>query len=98
MKVKENSMAKKILLSFIVLLFMITGSVLISYSVSKSRAETIAQNYRVPISPLEGRLIIFMDSKLKPCWIFVGEYEGAISGATFDVYMSFFGEVLNAPH
>lgn len=88
---------KKVILCFFILFAIVAGGSLLSYSASKSRAEIIAQNFRVPISPLEGHLVLFIDNEFSPCWIFIGEFESAITGATFDVYVSLFGKVLKVP-
>lgn len=63
----------------------------ISYSVSRVRAEAIARPYAKSISPLRGQLILFIDNQFNPCWLFRAKYNEALTGATFDVYMSIFG-------
>ncbi|GBC59963.1 hypothetical protein DENIS_0905 [Desulfonema ishimotonii] len=86
---------KKIIILY--LLLIIIGGILISYSVSKERAENIVRNYEEPISPLKGQLIIFIGDKFSPCWLFRGEHKHALTGATFDVYVSMSGRVFKIP-
>ena len=87
---------KKLIIGFITLLLISLG-VFLSYSVSKERAERIAHESKIPISPLKGKLIVFIDNEFLPCWVFRGEHENAMTGATFDVYVSLFGRVLKGP-
>ena len=79
------------------MILLIALGVFSSYSVSKGRAERIAQASKMPISPLKGGLIVLVDDEFLPCWVFRGEYENAMTGATFDVYVSLFGRVLKGP-
>ena len=68
-----------------------------SYLVAKNRAYNVAIAFEGSLSPLKGQLVIFGGDPLAPCWVFRGEYSNVMTGATFDVYVSFFGEVLKKP-
>lgn len=81
----------------LILFFIVIAGIFISYSISKTRTENIMLNYHMPISSLKSQLVIFMGDEFSPCWIFRGEYENAITGATFDVYVSLFGNVISFP-
>lgn len=88
-------MRKRIIVSCSVLLLIIIGGGILSYSISKKRAECVVQKYpELSISPLKGRLILFIDDEWRPCWLFIGEYNNVLTGMTFDVYVSLFGRVL----
>ncbi|MCP4396204.1 MAG: hypothetical protein GY801_02685 [bacterium] len=89
-------MLRKILVCCSVILIVMGGGWL-SYSVSKKHAGDFARSYyKGELSPLHGQIILFIDGDLKPCWLFRWEYDDAWTGATFDVYISLFGTVLNA--
>ena len=88
---------RKILIVCCILVFILVGGFSLSYSTSKRRAETIALGSKAPISPLEGQLVLFIGDDFIPCWVFRGEYKYAITGATFDVYVSIFGRVFKKP-
>ena len=68
-----------------------------SYLVAKNSANNVALAYEGSLSPLKGQLVLFGDDPLTPCWVFRAEYGNVITGATFDVYVSFFGKVLKKP-
>ncbi len=68
-----------------------------SYFIAKSRAIDIATTFDGSLSPLRGDLALFGEESLAPCWIFKAEYSNAMTGATFDVYISFWGKVLKQP-
>ena len=44
------------------------------------------------ISSLRGHFLLFLRGK-GPCWLFSGTYLDALTGATFDVYVSLLGKV-----
>ena len=46
---------------------------------------------------MKGHLILFVDGEFDPCWIFMGEHQTALTGGTFDVYVSLFGKVIDTP-
>jgi hypothetical protein len=79
------------------LILLIAGGSFISYAISKGRAQQVAESFSGPLSPLNTHLVLFGDPELTPCWVFIAEYENVITGATFDVYVSFFGKVLKIP-
>jgi len=87
---------KKIVAIFTVLSLVAIGAFL-SYTTSKEKAAELARNQSVQISPLKGNLVLIIGDKFSPCWLFRGENEKALSGATFDVYVSLFGRVINTP-
>jgi uncharacterized protein YpmB len=62
---------KKIAVIFIVL-FLVAIGVFLSYTTSKEKAVEIARNQSVQISPLEGNLVLFIEDKFSPCWLFRG--------------------------
>ena len=67
---------------------------LASFLIAKKSADRVAFEFEVALSPLESRLILFGDDPWTPCWVFRWEYTNLITGATFDVYVSFTGKVL----
>lgn len=81
-----------------VIVFVMAGGISLSYSVSKRRAQAIAEFSKGPISPLKGQLVLFIGDDFVPCWIFRGEYNDVMTGATFDVFVSLFGNVLIIPY
>jgi hypothetical protein len=80
-----------------IVLFLAAIGVFLSYTTSKDKAVEIARSQSVQISPLEGNLVLFIGNKFSPCWLFRGENEKALTGATFDVYVPFFGRVIDTP-
>lgn len=90
---------KKMVISIILFIFTFVGIGFISYSISKERANAFLekQTYKEQISPLRGQLVVFVNGKFNPCWIFRGEFKDAITGATFDVYVSLSGELCTMP-
>ena len=88
---------KKVILYFLILLLVVIIGMFCSYSVSKRRAEVVARNSHLPLSPLKGRLILFVGSEFHPCWIFMAEHQHLLTGGTFDIYVSLFGNVVNTP-
>ncbi len=88
---------KKVTFCFLILLLIIITGAFCSYSVSKKRAQVIAQNSHLPLSPLKGHLILFVGDEFRPCWIFMGEHKYLLTGGTFDVYVSLFGNVIETP-
>jgi hypothetical protein len=89
-------MKKAIIAVSLAALIIVLGAIL-SYSVSKVHANRIVRESKMPVSPLKGRLIVFIDDEFLPCWLFRGEFENAMTGATFDVHVSLFGRVLKSP-
>ncbi len=88
-------MKKRIAIACCCLFLIIIGGIFLSYSISKERAENFAQRYHeLSISPLKGRLILFIGGEFRSCWLFSGEYNDELTGMTFDVFVSFFGRVL----
>ena len=79
------------------ILVIVVAGVFLSYSVSKEQAEEVAQRHQGSVSPLKGQLVLFIGDDFSPCWVFRGEYEDALTGATFDVYVSVFGRIIRAP-
>jgi len=79
------------------LILSIAGGSFISYAISKGRAEQVAESFPGTLSPLNTHLVLYGDPELTPCWVFSAEYDNAYTGATFDVYVSFFGKVLKIP-
>ena len=87
-------MKKFVVCCSLCLMFAFTGG--LSYAISKGRAERFAQRYStISLSPLKGQLVFFIDGNFKPCWLFRGEYMDALTGAIFDIYVSFLGTVIN---
>lgn len=70
---------------------------MISYTISKEQAEKVAQSFPGKLSPMTARLALYGVPELTPCWVFRAEYEGEMTGATFDVYLSLLGRVLKIP-
>ena len=91
----------KKLIACCLLLFLIVGGGCLSYSISKKHAEAVRDDYQrdyhLSISPLKGHLMLGIDGKLSPFWFFNGEYLDAITGCTFDVYVSLFGKIFKTP-
>lgn len=82
--------------SIIVVLIMVIG-VFSSYLISKEHAKAIAKNSHLPLTPMKGHLILFIDGEFNPCWVFVSEHQTTLTGGTFDVYVSLFGNVIDIP-
>jgi hypothetical protein len=72
----------KKLIACCLLLFLIVGGGCLSYSISKKHAEAVRDDYQrdyhLSISPLKGRLILFINKEFRPCWVFSGKYQDAI--------------------
>lgn len=69
-----------------------------SLTLSRKNAEQIADSFKGNISPLRAQFVLVKDDKIcVPYWIFRGEYEDLITGASFDVEISLFGKVLKKP-
>lgn len=85
-------MKKYAVISIMLATFMVC--VFFSYTISKSRAEELSSVQGVEISPVKGRLLLFVGDEFNPCWLFSGENEKALTGATFDVRVSFFGRII----
>ena len=88
---------KKILLFCGSFLLIVIVGLLISYFIAKHSAEKITHEYKYSISPLKGQLVLFIDDSFSPCWVFRGEYENALTGVTFDVFVSIFGKIILVP-
>lgn len=85
---------KKIIVSSVILILLLTIAICFSYVIAKNQAYYVAQDYQEQMSPLKGNLILFIDDTFSPCWIFRGEHKELLTG-TFDVYVTFFGNVIN---
>ena len=88
---------KRVIIYCVLLVAIVFTAGSISYFKAKTQADNVALAYQGPLSPLKGHLVIFGDYPLFPCWVFTGEYSNMMTGATFDVYVSFWGEVLQKP-
>ena len=87
----------KAIIACCLLILILAGGSFLSYSISKERAQKVAQSFPGPLSPLNTQLALYGVPELTPCWVFRAEYEDAITGSTFDVYVSLFGKVLKIP-
>ncbi len=76
----------------LVVIIIIAG-IYYSYSIAKTIAEKNVQNYHGAISPLKSQFVLFIDNELNPCWVFRSEYNDALTGATYDVYVTLFGSL-----
>jgi hypothetical protein len=88
---------KKGLFVLVTLTIVLAALLLISYVVAKTKAHKVAAQFAGDLSPLKGRLVLFVDGNFVPLWIFRAEYEQALTGATFDVYVSLCGTELQPP-
>lgn len=88
---------KRTIIYCILFVAIVFSTGLSSFLVAKNRADNVAIAFEGSLSPLKGQLVIFGDDPLFPCWVFRGEYSNVMTGATFDVYVSFFGKVLKKP-
>ena len=88
---------KKIILFSIIFFAVVSTGLGSSFLISKRSAEKVAERYTGEISPLRGHLVLFTGDTFTPCWRFSGEYANLMTGSTFDVYVSFLGEVQKAP-
>jgi hypothetical protein len=89
---------KRIIIYILIFIIMISIFGISSFYIAKNRANDIALTFKGPLSPLKGELVLFGDDPIFPCWVFSGEYSNAITGAKFDVYVSFLGKVLKQPN
>ena len=94
--ISKSRIMKKVIVVCL-LIFSIAGGCFISYAISKGRAQQVAKSFPGALSPLNVHLVLFGDPELTPCWVFTAEYDNVYTGATFDVYVSFFGRVLKIP-
>lgn len=88
---------KKIIIGILIIFITFTGGVFASYTIAKKQAKLVAQSFPGNLSPLNTQLYLYGDPDLKPCWIFRAEYVDVMTGATFDVSVSFSGSVLEIP-
>ncbi len=88
---------KKIILYSIILFAIVLTGLGASFLTSKRNAEKVAERYAGEISPLKGHLILFHDDKFEPYWLFKGEYVNLMAGSTFNVYVSFLGNIQTVP-
>jgi hypothetical protein len=88
---------KKIIFNSIVFLAVVLAGLGFSFLISKRSAEKIRESYAGEVSKLKGHLILFNGDDFRPCWLFTGEYAKLMTGSTFDVYVSFLGNVQTEP-
>ncbi len=72
-----------------------TGS--ISYYLARKNAKSIVKG-NTNLSSLRGNLVLYIDNKLKPCWLFKAEHNFILTGGTFDIYVSFMGKIIKIPN
>ena len=88
---------KKSILYIIIFFAVVLAGLGSSFLISKRSAEKVAERYAGEIGPLKGHPILFTGDKFTPCWWFRGEYVNLMTGSTFDVYVSFLGNVQTGP-
>lgn len=88
---------KKIVIYNIVFLAIILAGLGSSFLISKRSAEKYRESYAGDVSRLKGRMILFKGDDFRPCWLFTGEYANLMTGSTFDVYVSFLGNIRTEP-
>jgi hypothetical protein len=89
-------MKKTIIYSIVFLAIILTG-LGSSFLISKKSAEKVRGSYAGEVSRLKGRMILFKGDDFRPCWLFTGEYVNLMTGSTFDVYVSFLGNIQAEP-
>lgn len=87
----------KIIIAICLTILLLFGAGFFSYTKSKEQAKKVAQSFAGPLSPMKTQFILYIDHELTPCWVFRAEYEDVITGATFDVYVSLLGKVIEIP-
>lgn len=89
---------KKLLSVILLLTFLVIGGIFTSYSIAMKQAEKVANTYPGRLSKFSTNLILFGTPNPKPpFWYCRAEYSDAITGATFDVYVSLTGKVIKIP-
>ncbi len=64
-----------------------------SFFYSKSVASKAANLYGEKLSFVASNLVLFGGDPYAPSWVYRWEYNNIMTGATFDVYVSFFGNI-----
>jgi hypothetical protein len=88
---------KRLIIGIFLLFIISTMGLFASYITAREQAEKVAQSFPGSLSPLRTQLALFGAPELTPCWVFRAEYADAMTGATFDVYVSLLGSVLKIP-
>ncbi len=68
----------------------------VSFYFAKNNAKNLVE-YKTNLSPLKGTLVLFINGKFRPCWLFKAEHNSLLTGGTFDIYVSLIGEIIKKP-
>jgi len=88
---------KKIAVAIVIVLLIIAAGGFSSYLEAKKQAKKVVQSFPGQLSPLSTQLVLFGSPNNFPCWVFRAEYSDLMTGATFDVYVSLWGNVFKIP-
>ena len=88
---------KKLIVCILLLFVIIAGGFLASYFVAEEKAAQVANSFPGSLGSIETQFALHGLPKLTPCWVMRSEYANQMTGATFDVYVSFWGKVLKVP-